>query len=126
MGKQEPEPQTDPLDIPAHTADQFQGDGRVHEPSVMRSIAAALSKNLQAMEKPGVSGRTLADVQPGAAQFGEWIDAKVFGSTAGRDGAGQKFGRVYAEFVEAYRSVIAAIEASAANHAEADTRNEGG
>ncbi|MEU1387762.1 MULTISPECIES: hypothetical protein [unclassified Nonomuraea] len=125
MGNQEPEPQTDPFGVPPYKADKFQGDGRVHEPSVMRAIAEALSQNLQALEKPGVSGRALVDGQPGAAQFGEWADARAFGSTAGRDGAGQKFGRVHSEFVKAYKDVIAAIEASAGNHAEADTRNEG-
>ncbi|MET9339133.1 hypothetical protein [Nonomuraea sp. NPDC003804] len=124
MGKQEPEPPTDPLSVEPHTAEKFQGDGRVHEPSMMRSIAEALSKNLATLERPGISGRALIDVQPGATQFGEWADAKTFGATAGKDSAGQKLGQVHAEFIKAYKNVIAAIEASAGNHAEADTRNE--
>ncbi|MFI6290913.1 hypothetical protein ACIBEJ_04970 [Nonomuraea sp. NPDC050790] len=113
MGKQADDPSLDP-DTP-----------RVHEPSTMRAIAEALRQNLHALEQPGAGGTTLVDAQPGAAQFGEWTDAKAFGTTAGKDSAGQKLGQVHAAFVRAYKEVIAAIEASAGNHAEADTRNEG-
>ncbi|MFI9550149.1 hypothetical protein [Nonomuraea endophytica] len=115
---QEPEPPNDPLLLDPQTDAKFQGDERVHEPSTMRAIAEALRENLQTLEP------ALIDAQPGAAQFGEWMDAKAFGASAGRDGAGQKLGQVHAEFVKAYKDVIAAIEASAGNHAEADAQNE--
>lgn len=124
MGTPYPDPQIDPLYIEQHTADRIKGDGRVHEPSTMRAIAEALTKNLTAVEKAGGNGSAVADIQLGAAPFGQWNDAKIFGATAG-DSAGQKLGQVYTEFVGAYKSVIAAVEASAGNHAEADTRNEG-
>jgi hypothetical protein len=103
----------------------FESDGRVHEPSTMRAVAEVLKKCIEAVEKPGLSGAAMTDIQLEAAQFGEWMDAKTFGATAGRDSAGQKLGQVHSEFVTAYKNVIAAIEASAGNHAEADRRNEG-
>lgn len=123
MGKLESEPQSDPLGNERRTAEEFQGDGREHDPAVMRAVAEALSKHLAALDRPG-GGHGLVDVQPVAAQFGEWVDATAFGATAGMDSAGRKLGHVHAEFVKAYRNVIAAIEASAGNHAEADARNE--
>ncbi|MFC4120085.1 hypothetical protein [Nonomuraea zeae] len=120
MGKPDRDSPIDP-----HVAAKFESDGRVHEPSTMRSIAAVLSKHIEAVEKPGFSGSAMTEIQLEAAQFGEWTDAKIFGATAGRDSAGQKLGQIHSEFVKAYKDVIAAIEASAANHTEADTRNEG-
>ena len=125
MGKPDPESPSDPLRVDAYITEKFQGDGRAHSPATMRAIARALSKSLEAMEKPGIGGTAMADVQLAATQFGEWTDAKAFGATAGEASAGKKLGQVYTEFVEAYRSVIAAVEASAGNHAEAARRNEG-
>ncbi|MEV0993358.1 hypothetical protein [Nonomuraea sp. NPDC050202] len=124
MGNPDRDANIDPLHLDPHTAEKFKSDERVHEPSTMRSIATALSQNLQSLERTGIPGPTLAEVQIGSTQFGEWTDAKIFGATAGKDSAGQKLGRVHAEFVKAYKNVIAAIEASAGNHAEADARNE--
>ncbi|MCF6467751.1 hypothetical protein FAF44_04910 [Nonomuraea sp. MG754425] len=103
----------------------FESDGRVHEPATMRAVADALAERLRAMEKSELDGSAMTEIQLGAAQFGEWVDAKLFGAAAGKDSAGQKFGHVHAEFIKAYKNVIAAIEASAGNHAEADARNEG-
>jgi hypothetical protein len=124
MGK--PDPQTDPLFINPHLTATFESDGRVHSPSTMRAIAGVLTEHLETMEQPGVAGPALTAVQLDAAQFGAWVDATIFGATAGKDSAGQKLGQVRSEFVQAYKDVIAAIQASAGNHAEADTRNEGG
>ncbi|MFI7130788.1 hypothetical protein ACIBQ1_34215 [Nonomuraea sp. NPDC050153] len=90
----------------------------------MRVIAEELAKNIEAVEKAGGNGSAIADIHVGAIPFGQWTDAKTFGAAAG-DSAGRQLGQVYAEFIQAYKSVIAAVEASAGNHAEADMRNEG-
>ncbi|MFB4267864.1 hypothetical protein [Nonomuraea sp. GTA35] len=124
MGKPDRDAGIDPLHIDPHTAEKFKSDERVHEPSTMRSVARVMLQKLQSLEKAGIEGPTMADVQIGSSQFGEWTDAKIFGATAGQDSAGQKLAQVHAEFVKAYKNVIAAIEASAGNHAEADARNE--
>ncbi|WP_327087493.1 hypothetical protein OIE66_34970 [Nonomuraea sp. NBC_01738] len=108
------------------------GDGRVHEPSTMRTIADELSAILEAMQRPIGGDKALTGSQQGmtaaqidAAKFGDWPDAKTFGQTAGKPRAGTEFGKIYADFIAAFKLVADAVEASAGNHATADTRNEG-
>lgn len=108
------------------------GDGRVHEPSTMRTIANELSTILEAMQRPSSAAKPLTGSQQGmtaaqvdAGTFGAWPDAQAFGQTAGKPRAGTEFGRIYADFIEAFKLVVDAVEASAGNHATADTRNEG-
>ncbi|GAA2207380.1 hypothetical protein GCM10009850_028380 [Nonomuraea monospora] len=124
MGTPDADPPVDPLFIDPYTAELIKSDGRVHEPSTMRAVAGELAKSIEAVEKAGGDGSAVADIHVGATPFGQWADAKTFGAAAG-DGAGQQLGQVYAEFIKAYKSVVAAVEASASNHAEADMRSEG-
>lgn len=128
MSNAYPDPSTDPLYIAPETAEKFKGDGRVHSPSAMRSLAQTLGEHLTAMQGAPSSGSVdnfKGEVQVATNQFGEWNDAKVFGSVAGKDSAGTKFEKAYTDFVNAYKNVVAAVEASAGNHKGADDANEG-
>ncbi|MBT2224520.1 hypothetical protein [Nonomuraea sp. NEAU-A123] len=109
------------------------GAGREHSPTAMRAIADELKSYLGGMQGPGsAEGYTSGSVngildhcQLSEAQIGTWHDASAFSSTVGSNSGGKKFAQVYKEFIDAYKDVIAAVEASAANHSAGDQANEG-
>jgi hypothetical protein len=99
------------------------------DPTTMRSIANHMRTCIPGMDGPGTPEGSLASIrdhcQLTEAQLGQWNTARAFSQTVGAPSGGKKFEKVYQEFVEAYKNVIAAIEASAdnldkANHASGD------
>ncbi|MGW0801880.1 hypothetical protein [Nonomuraea sp. NPDC002799] len=118
----------DPLRIDPHLFDD--GTGRENSPSQMRAIATELRINLDAMlghsERPNGNVKQIS-TEGGltAAQIGQWNDALALASTVGSHNAGKKFADVYTKFIEAYQSVVEAIEASAANHDKSRRASEG-
>jgi hypothetical protein len=121
----------DPLHVDPELFDS--GSGREHSPSTMRSIAEELKSYLGGMTGPGSDeGYTSGSVngildhcQLSEAQIGTWHDASAFSRTVGSNSGGKKFAQVYNEFIDAYKQVIAAVEASAKNHKDGDEANEG-
>ncbi|MFD1542264.1 hypothetical protein [Nonomuraea guangzhouensis] len=121
----------DPLYIDPDLFDS--GPGREHSPTQMRAIAEELKSYLGGMTGPGsAEGYTNGSVngildhcQLSEAQIGTWHDASAFSRTVGANSGGKKFAQVYQEFIDAYKDVIAAVEASAANHSAGDKANEG-
>lgn len=125
----------DPLAVDAGLFEPDEGQVRDHTPSSMRTIAKELRDSLDALVGPGSTsgGKGTGSVNGlldrcrlSPADIGQWEDAAAFAQTVGESSAGRKFVEVYREFVEAYQAVADAIEASAANHAEADRATEGG
>ncbi|GAA4518912.1 MULTISPECIES: hypothetical protein [Nonomuraea] len=112
-------------------------DARENSPASMRVIAQELRASLEAMlgngERPNGNVNQIAtgdrpadeEIPLTTSQIGQWNDASALAATVGSQNAGQKFAEVYQKFIDAYRDVVEAVEASAANHDGARQANEG-
>ncbi|MEO3873650.1 hypothetical protein ABGB18_32980 [Nonomuraea sp. B12E4] len=121
------DPEPDPLQVNPYL---FDDDGREHSPSTMRAIAVEMRSGLDAMlgrgERPnGNINQISTGSELSTAQIGQWSDAQALALTIGSSNAGRKFADVYQRFIEAFESVVEAIEANADNHDRARRENEG-
>ncbi|MEW9546975.1 hypothetical protein [Nonomuraea sp. NPDC050783] len=117
----------DPLSADAHL---FDGEARENSPQAIRAVAQELRAGLDAMlgngERPNGNINQLSKGgELSAAQIGEWNDALALAATVGSSNAGAKFAEVYQKFIDAYKSVVEAVEASAENLDRARRENEG-
>ncbi|NRQ39078.1 hypothetical protein HII36_45740 [Nonomuraea sp. NN258] len=119
----------DPLRVDTELFDE--GPERYHSPTSIKAIATELRITLDALEGKGTRlGGNVNAIMDGnqlsSAQIGAWDDAVALSASVGSANAGRKFVEVYQKFIDAYRDVVEAVEASAASHAEAAKANEGG
>ncbi|HLU70637.1 MAG TPA: hypothetical protein VKZ82_00530 [Nonomuraea sp.] len=127
-------PPGDEVDLPI---DSGLFDERENSPSDIRAIAEELRINLEAMLGNGgrpngnvnqistASEPTDSDIPLTTTHIGSWPDASALAETVGSHNAGKKFAEVYQKFIDAYTSVVEAVEASADNHDGARVANEG-
>jgi hypothetical protein len=105
-------------------------DARENSPSGLRAVAEELRASSDNMLGKGTRlNGNITQIDTGQevskAQMGAWSDALALAAAVGSPNAGKKLQEVYDLFIQGYQDIVAAVEASAANHDKARRANEG-